>query len=68
MKDNFNGVVVGESTQHISVQITHAYLPYPITLSFVHAYCTGPDRRVLWNGLLNDKPGLGTWLVGGDLM
>ena len=66
----YNGPVslvrVGEGEQHFSFRVLHSGLPTPLTVSFVHAFCSADERRALWDGLLRDKPVDGPWLVGGD--
>ncbi|XP_027174232.1 uncharacterized protein LOC113773826 [Coffea eugenioides] len=59
-------VRVGEGEQHFSFRVLHSVLPTPLTISFVHAFCTTDERRALWGGLMRDKPVDGPWLVGGD--
>ena len=65
-QDSFAVVVVGECSQHISVEFSHFQLLVFVTLSFVHARCTASKGEGLWKGLLHDNPGMGAWLVGGN--
>ena len=48
--------IVGESNQHLSLQIDSAIFAVPIIFSFVRAKCTALQRVELWNSLLVDKP------------
>ncbi|XP_027081100.2 uncharacterized protein [Coffea arabica] len=54
------------SDQHISLHVQNPLLPSPIIMSFVHAKCSVEERRELWCSLLNDKPTLHPWCIGGD--
>ncbi|XP_075499933.1 uncharacterized protein LOC142538505 [Primulina tabacum] len=42
------------------------FLPSEVFCSFVYASCGYIERRDLWSSLLQIKPALGPWLVGGD--
>ncbi|XP_027077095.1 uncharacterized protein [Coffea arabica] len=57
---------VGESNQHLSLQIDSALFAVPIIFSFVHAKCTALQRVELWDSLLADKPTQSAWLLVGD--
>ena len=57
---------VGESNQHLSLQIDSALFAVPIIFSFVHAKCTALQRVELWNSLLADKPTQSAWFLVGD--
>ncbi|XP_027120509.2 uncharacterized protein [Coffea arabica] len=62
----FNCSVLGNSTQHISLMVSHPWLPGSMIFSFVHAACTEEGRRELWANLLLDKPQALPWCIGGD--
>ena len=66
-QENFSGVVIGESSQHVSVRLSHDHLPESqLIVSFMHARCTTIERKELWAGLLSDNLASAAWLVGGD--
>nr|XP_027103097.1 uncharacterized protein LOC113724387 [Coffea arabica] len=58
--------VIGRSSQHVSLQVQHPWLPGLVVVSFVHARCSVEDRQTLWQALLNDKPTSLPWCVCGD--
>nr|XP_027098875.1 uncharacterized protein LOC113718155 [Coffea arabica] len=58
--------VVGESDQHVSVQIQSTLFVAPVIFSFAHAKWTVVDREALWAGLLEDRSVSLLWFVMGD--
>ncbi|XP_071923162.1 uncharacterized protein [Coffea arabica] len=58
--------VVGRSSQHLSLQVQHPWLPRPLVVSFVHASCSLEERQTLWQALLTNKPNSLPWCVCGD--
>lgn len=59
--------LVGESCQHLSLQISSALFELPIIFSFVHAKCTALERVQLWNSLIVDKLKQSAWFIVGDI-
>ncbi|XP_027184038.1 uncharacterized protein LOC113782345 [Coffea eugenioides] len=58
--------VVGESDQHVSVQIQSTLFVAPVIFFFAHAKWTVVDREALWAGLLEDRSVSLPWFVVGD--
>ncbi|XP_027083517.1 uncharacterized protein [Coffea arabica] len=57
-QENFSGSIIGESSQHVSVRLSHDHIPGSrVIVSFVHAWCTAVERNELWADLLRDNPG-----------
>ena len=57
---------IGESSQHLTIQVRCHLFPTPIHLSCIHAKCTGHERTILWHDLLRDNPGSSPWFLVGD--
>ncbi|XP_071926502.1 uncharacterized protein [Coffea arabica] len=58
--------VIGESSQHISLQVQCPMFPSTVCFSFVHAKCTVQERESLWAELLLDRPTETPWCLAGD--
>ncbi|XP_075499938.1 uncharacterized protein LOC142538510 [Primulina tabacum] len=52
--------------QFLHIKVSAPFLPTEFFCSFVYASCDYIERRNLWASLLQVKPALGPWLVGGD--
>ena len=57
---------LGESSQHLSLNIQSPMVDGPMVFSFVHAKCNEQDRRSLWSMLLLDNPIDAPWFLVGD--
>ncbi|XP_075521602.1 uncharacterized protein LOC142554810 [Primulina tabacum] len=57
---------VFDHAQFLHIKVSASYLPTEVFCSFVYASCGYVERRDLWSSLLQVKPALGPWLVGGD--
>ncbi|XP_071924868.1 uncharacterized protein [Coffea arabica] len=64
--DGSMGSCIGESSQHLTIQVRCHLFPTPIHLSCIHAKCTGHERTILWHDLLRDNPGSSPWFLVGD--
>ncbi|XP_027170927.1 uncharacterized protein LOC113770609 [Coffea eugenioides] len=54
------------SLQHISLILSHLWLPCALCFSFVHAKCTLEERKELWQALVLEKPSSQPWCICGD--
>ncbi|XP_073042103.1 uncharacterized protein [Primulina eburnea] len=57
---------VFDHAQLLNVRVSSSFLPISVLCSFIYAKCDYIDRRDLWASLLQIKPDMGPWLVGGD--
>ncbi|XP_027156573.1 uncharacterized protein LOC113757588 [Coffea eugenioides] len=57
---------IGESSQHLTIQVRSHLFPTPIHLSCIHAKCTEHEREILWHDLLSDNSGSYPWFLVGD--
>ncbi|XP_073057416.1 uncharacterized protein [Primulina eburnea] len=55
-----------DHAQLLHVRVSASFLPSYVLCSFVYAKCDYTERRDLWASLLQIKPDVGPWLVGGD--
>ncbi|XP_073036555.1 uncharacterized protein [Primulina eburnea] len=57
---------VFDHAQLLNVRVSSSFLPTSVLCTFVYAKCGYTERRDLWASLLQIKPDMGPWLVGGD--
>ncbi|XP_073037138.1 uncharacterized protein [Primulina eburnea] len=57
---------VFDHAQFLHIKVSASFLPTEVFCSFVYASCGYVERRDLWSSLIQVKPALGPWLVGGD--
>ncbi|XP_060194983.1 uncharacterized protein LOC132624181 [Lycium barbarum] len=65
--DEWLGVVVSESEQQVTLQLTHSSLNQTVLVSVVYAKCDRQEREDLWEDIValankQDFP----WIIGGD--
>ncbi|XP_059290400.1 uncharacterized protein LOC132043958, partial [Lycium ferocissimum] len=61
------GVVISESEQQVTLQLTHSSLNQSVLVSVVYAKCARDEREELWEAMVElanqqDLP----WIIGGD--
>ncbi|XP_059290764.1 uncharacterized protein LOC132044295 [Lycium ferocissimum] len=65
--DEWLGVVISESEQQVTLQLTHSSLNQSVLVSVVYAKCDRDEREELWEAMVElatqqDLP----WIIGGD--
>ncbi|XP_059315426.1 uncharacterized protein LOC132066044 [Lycium ferocissimum] len=65
--DEWLGVVISESEQQVTLQLTHSSLNQSVLVSVVYAKCARDEREELWEAMVelanqHDLP----WIIGGD--
>ena len=58
--------ILGESEQHLTLNVQMQCLPSMVVLSAIHAKCTAQERNQLWLDLVREKPLDMPWLLMGD--